>query len=216
MTDIHRADCACDRCIQQLADAILGNLDKPSRLPAEMRFRPMSDTPEERQTEWHFSNGTKLVFKGEPAPYVGMPEPLIMDFGEEPTIIEETPAGLREKLDAVNARLAAIEKEEKERAIERAKRALDRLEEKTAGEFRLLGVDEMVGADGTTAAVDRALAALDTDYEAMGYPETGVGVDDLESKANVALAGVRAAVSCIEANVILYAWQPPEENNEAR
>lgn len=177
MTDIHEGHCTCDRCIQQLADAILGNLDKPSRLPAEMRLRPMSDIPEERQTEWHFKNGAKLVFKGEPEPYVGSPEPLIAFADEEPTLIEETPAGLREKLDAVNARLAAMEKEEKEKLSAAAKKLSRRihaqgerearaLEQKMVGEFRLLAVDEMVGADGTTAAVDKALK-LDPSTEAV-------------------------------------------------
>lgn len=180
MTEIHRGDCACDRCITELADAILG---KPPTLAAIRRAKP----------------------------WIMPAEPMIADFSDEPTLIEEVPVDIQQRLDAVNARLAGLDKEEEQRAIERAKKALDRLEEKTAGEFRLLGVDEMVGADGTTAAVDRALAALDTDYAALGYPETAIGTCDLESDCELAISAVRAAISCIEGSVVLRPWEPPSE-----
>ena len=208
MTDIHRADCTCDRCINELADAILG---KPPTLAATLRAKPL------------------IIHQGIHAER--------LDFSEEPTIIEETPEGLREKLDAVNARLAQLEKEDiNEAAVIARKRAAGTLSDPETCEHlfswraglapcRLCGApprtpdDEWepehwaIVRDGKVVSSGSRPAP---DYEAMGYPETGVGVDDLESKANVALAGVRAAVSCIEANVILYAWQPPEENNEAR
>jgi hypothetical protein len=246
MTDIHRADCTCDRCINQLADAILGNLDKPSRLPAEMRFRPMRDIPEERQTEWHFSNGNKLVFRGEPEPYRGMPEPLIADFGEEPTLIEETPAGLRERLDAVNARLAALEKED----IDRATRRLDMSTEAVIARKRAAGTlsdpetcehlfswrlgysacrqcgapprtpDDEWEPEHWAIVRDGKVVASGSrpapDYEAMGYPETAVYVDLGRIDMNE-LVGIWAGGPVWSLlEDLVSRLDPSEENNEAR
>lgn len=237
MTDIHRADCACDRCINQLADAILG---RPPELGQVKRAKPWiipRDIPEERQTEWHFKNGAKLVFKGEPEPYRGMPEPLIMDFGEEPTIIEETPAGLREKLDAVNARLAQLDEEDiSEAAVIARKRAAGTLIDPETCDHLFswrIGYSacRMCGAAPRTPdyewepehwAIVRDGKVVSSgsrpapDYEAMGYPETGVGVADLDSPTNVATACVRATCDVVSALTELDPWQPSEENNEAR
>lgn len=213
MTEIHRGDCTCDRCITELADAILG---KPPTLAAIRRAKPWimpADIPEEPLVEWRFINGQKLVFKGGSmdagGTYRGAPEPMIADFSDEPTLIEEVPVDLQQKLDAVNARLAGLDKEEEQRAIERAKKALEELERDIDKRSTGWSVPQLMRA----AAIEEELArpALDTDYEALGYPETAIGECDLESDCELAISAVRAAISCIEGSVVLRPWEPPSE-----